>query len=511
MTWLAQFQQGSVFAGDFEVLRPLKEGGMGAVYIAKQLSTDKPRALKLMQPQLVREPRLRKRFQDEARVAARIKSRHVVEVIGAGVDDKTGLPWLAMELLEGRDLDARVRESGPLPPHEANEVFAQLCHAMGAAHAAGIVHRDLKPENIFLGEERQVGVPFMVKVLDFGIAKIRDDAQADRTNAPVGTATYMAPEQTTVDQEITPAADVWSIGLIAFFVLTGKQYWKSANQKPCNLHSVIAETAYTTLASASDRAQELGCTLPLPAGFDAWFGRCVVRELDRRYVNAAEAYQALGPILSAAASAHPQRSVVGAEPLAPERPPSVQMGPPLTPWAPTLGTNEREKLLAFGALAVTLMLGGALIYFVRTHSFSSPVPTVDAGVIGHSGEKVLPSAPDLGRAQGPPAKEPDTIEPPSARTAEKQPAPEPGARAHVGASAAAPGKTARASAVPAECRKLPTNLLLSVCQDQKNARACHALGERYASGTCAKKKPGFAVLMWQRACQLGDESACAHL
>ena len=235
MTWLAQFQEGSIFAGDFQVLRPLKEGGMGAVYVARQLSTDKLRALKLMQPQLVREPRLRKRFQDEARVAARIKSRHVVEVIGAGVDDKTGLPWLAMELLEGSDLDSRVRETGPLSSQETREVFAQLCHAMGAAHDAGIVHRDLKPENIFLANEQQVGVPFTVKVLDFGIAKIRDDAQSERTNSPVGTATYMAPEQTTVEQEVTPAADVWSIGLIAFFVLTGKQYWKSANQQPCNI------------------------------------------------------------------------------------------------------------------------------------------------------------------------------------------------------------------------------------------------------------------------------------
>src|SRR5262245_64294146 len=101
---------------------------MGAVYIAEQVSTGKPRALKLMHPQLVANPKLRERFEQEARVGSLIQSDHVVQVIGAGVD-QGGIPWLAMELLEGEDLGAYVRRRGHITPPELCEVFRQLCHA----------------------------------------------------------------------------------------------------------------------------------------------------------------------------------------------------------------------------------------------------------------------------------------------------------------------------------------------------------------------------------------------
>ena len=135
-------QPGSVFAEDFRVQRALKEGGMGAVYVAEQLSVGAPRALKLMQPQLVRDPIMRKRFEQESRIGARIASDHVVQVVAAGVDGATGYPWMAMELLEGADLDTVLERRGALPPPEVQEIFKQLCHALAAAHAAGIVHRE---------------------------------------------------------------------------------------------------------------------------------------------------------------------------------------------------------------------------------------------------------------------------------------------------------------------------------------------------------------------------------
>src|SRR5450432_1296253 len=103
---------GTVFAGDYRVIQPLSEGGMGAVYVAEQISTGKHRALKLMLPQLVADPSLRRRFEQEARIASLIESEHVVEVVGAGVDAGTGLPWLAMELLNGEDLSKCVRRRG---------------------------------------------------------------------------------------------------------------------------------------------------------------------------------------------------------------------------------------------------------------------------------------------------------------------------------------------------------------------------------------------------------------
>src|SRR5262245_28276486 len=141
---------GSVFAKDYRVLQPLNEGGMGAVYVVEQQSTGSQRALKLMHPQFVQDPRSRQRFEQEARVGARIESEHVVQVLAAGVDDATGYPYIVMELLKGEDLSTMLQRRGAIPPSEVGQIFAQLCHALAAAHAAGVVHRDLKPENIFL-------------------------------------------------------------------------------------------------------------------------------------------------------------------------------------------------------------------------------------------------------------------------------------------------------------------------------------------------------------------------
>jgi len=145
-----QLEPGSVFGGEYRIVRPLSAGGMGAVYVAEQQSTGKLRAVKLMHPALLADTRLRERFEQEARVGALIKSDHVVQVLGAGVDAATGVPWLSMELLEGEDLAAFLRRHGPVHPRELYEIFRQVGHALAAAHAVGVVHRDLKPENIFL-------------------------------------------------------------------------------------------------------------------------------------------------------------------------------------------------------------------------------------------------------------------------------------------------------------------------------------------------------------------------
>ncbi len=173
---------GELFAGDFEVQRALAKGGMGAVYVVRQRSTGRVRALKTMLPSAFQDDSLRARFVREATVSSRIESDHVVEVISAGVDPATALPWISMELLAGADLGAVLKKRGSPPMGEAAEVFLQLGHALAAAHRAGVVHRDLKPENVFLAEPRTAGVPFTVKVLDFGIAKVLQESLTSGTS-----------------------------------------------------------------------------------------------------------------------------------------------------------------------------------------------------------------------------------------------------------------------------------------------------------------------------------------
>jgi len=291
-----QLDPGKLFGGDFRVVEPLKHGGMGSVYIVEQLQTGAKRALKLMHPQLVADPKFRRRFEQEARIGAQIPSEHVVQVIAAGVDAGSGSAWLVMELLEGEDLDTCLRRRGQLPQAEAMEVLGQLCHALGAAHQVGIVHRDLKPANIFLAIARRRGVPFTVKVLDFGIAKIVAESSTTHTEA-VGSPMWMAPEQTTQDHEILPATDVWALGLLTFRLLTGRYYWKAPNKPGATTAMLFREILIEPLPSAAQRAAEHGVA-GLPKGFDSWFGRCVAREPHARFPNAADAFTALEKILS---------------------------------------------------------------------------------------------------------------------------------------------------------------------------------------------------------------------
>ena len=291
---------GSVFAGDYRVVRPLNSGGMGAVYVATQLSTGKERALKVMQPQLVASPEFRRRFEQEARVGARIASEHIVEVQAAGVDAPSGMPFIIMELLRGADLAQRVESRGPIPPGDVRAIFEQLCHAVAAAHAAGIVHRDLKPENIFLAESLRAGVTFVVKVLDFGIAKLAAEA-GSKSTAAMGSPLWMSPEQTE-RAPITPAADVWALGLIAFYMLTGKPFWRAAWTAEPTVTQLLREICLEPISAASSRASEIGAAHLLPPGFDAWFAACVTRAPADRFPDAQPAWRAFAALQGASPS-----------------------------------------------------------------------------------------------------------------------------------------------------------------------------------------------------------------
>jgi formylglycine-generating enzyme required for sulfatase activity/tRNA A-37 threonylcarbamoyl transferase component Bud32 len=325
---------GSFFAQDFRVVSALGKGGMGVVYVVEQLSTGKKRALKLMQPTAAADATLRERFVREARVGAMIDSEHVVEVIGAGVDQWTGVPWLAMELLEGEDLGTFVRRRGAVPPAEAHEILAQLCHGLSAAHAIPVVHRDLKPENIFLSRPRREGARVLVKILDFGIAKIvTPNATATTT---MGTPLWMAPEQASTKTRISPATDVWALGLVAFFMLTGRLYWREQTS-PMEL---LQEVVVLPLEPPSVRAGAVGARAAPPPGFDAWFSRCVARDPAARFPNAGEAWRALSPILGGGALDPGRSSGIPASAMGAPAPSSfgqatVAGGPPAAgAWAP---------------------------------------------------------------------------------------------------------------------------------------------------------------------------------
>ncbi|MBI5517913.1 MAG: protein kinase [Deltaproteobacteria bacterium] len=318
MTNVLRLQPGTIVGGDYRLKEQLARGGMGAVYRAEQLSTEVDRALKVMHPELLDNAKARDRFKAEARISAKIQSDHVVSVLGAGIDEKLQCPWIAMELIQGPDLAVWLKAHDPVPREDAWELFRQLCHGLAAAHRIGVVHRDLKPQNVLIAPALRADVPFTVKVLDFGIAKLVEDNHSE-TTAAVGSPLWMAPEQAQRGQLGIPV-DLWALGLLTFRLVTGKHFWRTGNLGAVPIKDVLLELLVEPIPTASARSEELKGRPP-PPGFDGWFARCVVRDPSQRFKNAQEALDAMTPILGKGLLRGPSR---GGLELVPEPSP----GPP---------------------------------------------------------------------------------------------------------------------------------------------------------------------------------------
>ncbi len=185
------------------------------------------------------------------------------------------------------------------------EVLAQIGHALEQAHAQGIVHRDLKPENIFLATSRRRDVAFTAKILDFGIAKLVEDSRQKTGTQPLGTPLFMAPEQTDRQGRICAATDVWALGLIAFKLITGRDFWLEAEGGSlAMLLREILRRGHPLRLDPRRRARRAparagAAAVPaLPPGFDAWFARCVNRDVDARFQDAGEAVRAFAELVT---------------------------------------------------------------------------------------------------------------------------------------------------------------------------------------------------------------------
>ena len=292
-------QPGTVFAKDFRIVGHLSSGGMGSVFVVEQLSTGKERALKVMHTEFSSDSAHRARFESEARISASIESDHVVEVLAAGVDVESNIPWLVMELLRGDTLEGHVDRAGPMRVDELREVARQLRHVLEQAHMLGIVHRDLKPENLFLASARRQDVPFTLKVLDFGIAKWAQEVKGTLKNSQMlGSPLWMAPEQLRPGSIISPSTDVWALGLIAYFLLTGSHYWAAANTPDASITGLLIEMATEPMPPPTVRAAAFAPGATLPAGFDEWFERTTNRDAARRFESAGPCLDAFIDVLT---------------------------------------------------------------------------------------------------------------------------------------------------------------------------------------------------------------------
>ncbi|MBW2456646.1 MAG: serine/threonine protein kinase [Deltaproteobacteria bacterium] len=278
----ARLTVGGVFQDRYEVVCCIATGGMGAVYEVIDRDTQRHRALKVMLPRADEDGDLRKRFRREATVAAQVESEHVAEIIDAGVDGKTGAPFLVMELLKGEDLGQLLERRGALTAEQVVLYLWQVSLALDKTHAAKVVHRDLKPENLFV-TRRDDGTP-CIKLLDFGIAKaIRSEEDlADTTGGMVGTPLYISPEQ--VRGRIAPSgrSDSYALAQIAYTLLTGEPYWAPEREAAEDILPILMAVAEGPRQPATERAAER-TGVRLPQDFDDWFRKATAAVPEERF------------------------------------------------------------------------------------------------------------------------------------------------------------------------------------------------------------------------------------
>jgi tetratricopeptide (TPR) repeat protein/predicted Ser/Thr protein kinase len=261
-------QPGHVLGGRYEILELLGQGGMGAVYKARDREVDRLVALKVIRPELAGHPEVLQRFKQELILARQVTHKNVIRIFDLG--EAEGAKFISMEYVDGRDLKSIRTERGKFQPEDAAEIIEQVCRALDAAHAEGVVHRDLKPPNIMVDKQGRV------VVMDFGIARSREMPGLTQTGVVVGTPEYMSPEQAK-GEEIDSRSDLFSLGIILYELLTGKS--------PYEATSSVA----TLLKRTQERAvPPVKLDPAIPKFMNDIVVRCLEIDPQRRYASAQE-------------------------------------------------------------------------------------------------------------------------------------------------------------------------------------------------------------------------------
>jgi len=288
---------GDVIAGKYRLEQVAGEGGMGIVYAAEHLVLRQRVALKVLLPDAAASELVIERFAREAQAAARITSEHVARVMDAG-STATGAPFLVMEYLEGCDLEELLSVEGPLPLTEVVDYLLQSLEALAHAHAVGLVHRDIKPANLFLACRPDGGN--VIKMLDFGISKAmrsRPEEKKLTGQAVLGSPVYMSPEQLRNAKDIDARADIWSLGVVAYELLSGKPPFDGDGVG--EIFAAILEKDPIPLHSVNGR---------LPPEVSEIIAKCLQRRPEDRWADTAELARALKPFGSGAWSSVVERA-----------------------------------------------------------------------------------------------------------------------------------------------------------------------------------------------------------
>ena len=274
--------------GRYRLQAPIGRGGMGEVWLAWDQALRRNVALKLLRPAGVPDPDALRRFEREAQAASQMRIPHSVQIYDFGVSDD-GIHYIAMEYLIGVDLETLITRNGPLPPGRAIHFARQVCDCLEEAHAAGIIHRDVKPSNLFV--TRVGGDPDFLKLLDFGVARLRQsragDVRLTKTGTLCGTPAYLAPEMWQ-GKEADERSDIYAVGVTLYFLLTGQVPFEGTT--PAGV--MIAQLERNALPPSVRRGE------PLPPSLDAVVLRAMAKRPLDRYRSAVELRRALDAVPS---------------------------------------------------------------------------------------------------------------------------------------------------------------------------------------------------------------------
>jgi serine/threonine protein kinase len=342
----------------YVITNHLGEGGMGIVFEALHVRLRQPVALKFLKPAALAFPESVTRFEREARATGQLRGPHVAHVLDVDVDSQ-GLPYIVMELLSGRDLDAEMQlRPGPFPVSEAVHYVVQACAGMAEAHALGIVHRDLKPSNLFLAENDE-GTRTL-KILDFGISKMMQvPSNVTSTCVSMGTPLYMSPEQVRSSKYVDQRTDVWSLGVMLYELLAGVPPF-TGTATAC-IAAIIADDVPPLSALRAD----------LPAGLEAAVAKALQKDADLRYCDVHAFAEALAPFAVGPTPtftkvvSRPSYSAVPdeAQPLMSLRPVTHPrpLPAPVTTTAKIFGQIPRKKIRKLPNARMFLAAGVALL------------------------------------------------------------------------------------------------------------------------------------------------------
>src|SRR6266404_2582248 len=364
----ADLSAGVVLGGRYEIVSTLGQGGMGAVYKARDREVDRMVALKVIRPELANQPEILSRFKQELILSRQVTHKNVVRIFDLGEADN--IKFITMEFVEGRDLRTLLRDSVPVSLDQKVKIMIPVCRALSAAHAEGVVHRDLKPQTIMVENTGRV------VVMDFGIAHSMEQAGVTSTGAMVGTPAYVSPEQAK-GEKVDPRSDLYTLGIVFYEMLTGTAPFESET-----VLGLLLKRIQERPVPPVERNKEI------PQALSDIVIKCMTVDKEERYQTAQEVQRDLEGWLGSPTTF---RTVMGTH-AAKEATKTPEGRTIVTPRMMMMARSSTWKWIFLSVATAAVIIAGVLVavrLLSKPAGPHSPVTVMVADLSNHTGDPIF--------------------------------------------------------------------------------------------------------------------------